>query len=41
MEQKPTPQTKLHRNVWVMTITSMLTDISSEMLANHHSALPV
>jgi len=34
MDQKPAPLTKLHRNVWVMTITSMLTDISSEMLAN-------
>jgi MFS family permease len=34
MDQKPTPKTKLHRNVWVMTFTSMLTDISSEMLAN-------
>jgi len=34
MEQKPPPKTRLHRNVWVMTFTSMLTDISSEMLAN-------
>jgi MFS family permease len=34
MQQKPTPKFKLHRNVWVMTFTSMLTDISSEMLAN-------
>ncbi len=34
MDQKTTTKTKLHRNVWVMTFTSMLTDISSEMLAN-------
>ena len=27
-------KTRLHPNVWVLTITSMLTDISSEMLAN-------
>jgi MFS family permease len=27
-------KTKLHRNVWVMTITSFLTDISSEMIVN-------
>jgi MFS family permease len=27
-------RTGLHRNVWILTITSMLTDISSEMLAN-------
>jgi MFS family permease len=34
MDQKPAQKSKLHRNVWVMTFTSMLTDISSEMLAN-------
>ncbi|MBN2257313.1 MAG: MFS transporter, partial [Anaerolineaceae bacterium] len=34
MDQKSAPKNKLHRNVWVMTFTSMLTDISSEMLAN-------
>jgi MFS family permease len=34
MEQQSSQQTKLHRNVWVMTFTSLLTDISSEMLAN-------
>lgn len=27
-------KTRLHPNVWVLTITSLLTDISSEMLAN-------
>ncbi len=34
MEQLPKKNSKLHRNVWIMTFTSMLTDISSEMLAN-------
>ncbi len=34
MEQEQVKTTKLHRNVWIMTFTSMLTDISSEMLAN-------
>lgn len=27
-------KTRLHRNVWVMTLTSFLTDISSEMITN-------
>lgn len=27
-------KSRLHRNVWVLTITSLLTDISSEMLSN-------
>jgi len=30
----PAPKPRLHPNVWVLTITSLLTDISSEMLAN-------
>jgi MFS family permease len=29
-----TKKTKLHRNVWIMTLTSFLTDISSEMIVN-------
>jgi MFS family permease len=29
-----TNRPKLHRNVWVMTLTSFLTDISSEMIVN-------
>ena len=32
------PKNKIHRNVWVMTLTSFLTDVSSEMLS---SLLPV
>jgi len=28
----PSRKTRLHRNVWVMTLTSFLTDISSEMI---------
>jgi MFS family permease len=31
---KPSPLSKLPRNVWIVTATSFLTDISSEMLAN-------
>jgi MFS family permease len=27
-------RTRLHRNVWIMTLTSFLTDISSEMIVN-------
>lgn len=34
MKQIQPTRTRLHRNVWVMTFTSMLTDVSSEMLAN-------
>jgi MFS family permease len=29
-----TKKPRLHRNVWILTITSLLTDVSSEMLAN-------
>jgi MFS family permease len=32
--QKPNDLRRLPRNVWIVTITSLLTDISSEMLAN-------
>jgi MFS family permease len=33
-EPLPSQKPKLHRNVWVMTLTSFLTDISSEMIVN-------
>lgn len=32
MTEKPSPIKRLPRNVWVVTVTSLLTDISSEML---------
>jgi MFS family permease len=34
VSQNQPSKKRLHRNVWVMTFTSMLTDVSSEMLAN-------
>jgi len=34
MKQSAPSKPRLHRNVWVMTATSFLTDISSEMLIN-------
>lgn len=30
----PSPLRRLHPNIWVVTVTSLLTDISSEMIAN-------
>ena len=33
-ERKPAPEAKLPRNVWVVTLTSFFTDISSEMIFN-------
>lgn len=34
MPDAPTPRPPLHRNVWVASATSFLTDVSSEMLQN-------
>jgi MFS family permease len=34
MPETPNPLKSLPRNVWIVTVTSFLTDISSEMLAN-------
>jgi len=31
---KPSPLKRLHRNVWVVTVTSLLTDMSSDMIFN-------
>lgn len=34
MKPPPSPRSKLSRNIWALTLTSLLTDISSEMIVN-------